>query len=108
MRIRIGVDPVDVLSVGRTCSRGASLIAPGLAAQEPAVATDTIPTGPEGETVVEEDPDESGVDAGYEKNGWNGFFIRSKDGQFRLNIGAYTQIRYNMNWRTRPDSAHAE
>jgi len=84
------------------------LIAPGLAAQEPAVATDTIPTGPEGETVVEEDPDESGVDAGYEKNGWNGFFIRSKDGQFRLNIGAYTQIRYNMNWRTRPDSAHAD
>ncbi len=84
------------------------LIAPGLGAQEPAVVADTIPTGPEGETVVEEDGDEQGVEAGYEKNGWNGFFIRSRDGQFRLNIGAYTQIRYNMNWRTRPDSAHAD
>ena len=38
--------------------------APGLVAQEPAVVTDTIPTGPEGETVVEEDPDEQGVEAG--------------------------------------------
>jgi len=43
--------------------------------------------------------------AGYEKNGWNGFWIGSEDGEFRLNIGAYSQIRYNMNWRTRPDSA---
>jgi hypothetical protein len=82
--------------------------APGLVAQEPAVATDTVPTGPEGEAGAEKDADETGVEAGYEKNGWNGFFIRSKDGQFRLNIGAYTQIRYNMNWRTRPDSAHPD
>ena len=77
-----------------------SFFAPGLAAQEPAVVMDTIPTGPEGETIVEVDPEEQGVEAGYEKNGWNGFFIRSKDGQFRLNIGAYTQIRYNTNGGT--------
>ena len=63
--------------------------APGLVAQETTVLADTIPTDPEGETVVEEDRAEDGVEAGYEKNGWNGFLIRSKDGQFRLNIGAY-------------------
>lgn len=40
--------------------------------------------------------------AGYEKNSTNGFFIRSKDGQFRLNIGAYTQVRYDINWRDAP------
>ena len=40
--------------------------------------------------------------AGYEKNLTNGFFIRSKDGQFRLNIGAYTQSRYDINWRDAP------
>lgn len=40
--------------------------------------------------------------AGYEKNATNGFFISSKDGQFRLNIGAYTQARYDINWRDAP------
>lgn len=40
--------------------------------------------------------------AGYEKNTTNGFFIRSKDEQFRLNIGAYTQARYDINWREAP------
>jgi hypothetical protein len=40
--------------------------------------------------------------AGYEKNSSNGFFIRSKDGQFRLNIGAFTQVRYDLNWRDAP------
>jgi len=42
--------------------------------------------------------------AGYEKNGFNGFFIQSKDGLFRLNIGGYTQLRYNMNWIQDPDN----
>jgi len=40
--------------------------------------------------------------AGYDKNGTNGFFIRSEDSQFRLNIGAYTQARYDINWRKAP------
>jgi len=48
------------------------------------------------------------ITAGFEKNGWNGFWIGSEDGEFRLNIGAYTQVRYNMNWRTRPDSTQAD
>jgi hypothetical protein len=40
--------------------------------------------------------------AGYEKNSTNGVFIRSKDEQFRLNIGLYTQFRYDINWRDAP------
>jgi len=40
--------------------------------------------------------------AGYEKIPTNGFFIRSKDEEFRLNIGAYTQARYDINWRDAP------
>jgi len=43
--------------------------------------------------------------AGYEKNAANGFFIRSKDELFRLNVGAYTQARYDINWR---DAANSE
>jgi hypothetical protein len=40
--------------------------------------------------------------AGYEKIPTNGFFIRSKDEEFRLNIGAYTQARFDINWRDAP------
>ena len=40
--------------------------------------------------------------AGYDKSGGKGFFIRSEDSQFRLNIGAYTQARYDINWREAP------
>lgn len=51
---------------------------------------------------------DSKITAGYEKNGWNGFWIGTEDGEFRLTIGAYTQVRYNMNWRTRPDTAQTD
>lgn len=40
-----------------------------------------------------------GGTAGYTKTGGSGFFIRDAEDQFRLSIGAYTQGRYNMNWR---------
>jgi hypothetical protein len=36
---------------------------------------------------------------GYDWKGTNGFFIRSKDARFRLNFGAYTQARYDINWQ---------
>ena len=58
-----------------------------------------------GQSNVGEESDDDGqnaLTAGYEKNSTNGFFIRSKDGQFRLNIGAYTQVRYDVNWRDAP------
>lgn len=42
---------------------------------------------------------ETPLTAGYDKGTANGFFIRSKDGEFGLNIGAYTQARYDINWR---------
>ena len=40
--------------------------------------------------------------AGYDKGALNGFFIRTEDDSFRLNIGAYTQPRYDVNWRDAP------
>lgn len=40
--------------------------------------------------------------AGYDKNSDNGFFFNTKDGAFSLNIGAYTQARYDLNWRDTP------
>ena len=36
--------------------------------------------------------------AGFDKGNFNGFFIQSPDGEFRFNIGAYTQFRYNLVW----------
>jgi len=43
--------------------------------------------------------------AGYDTNAYHPLFIQSPDGLFKLNIGFYTQIRYNMNWRLGvPDS----
>ena len=36
---------------------------------------------------------------GYDRKGTNGFYIRSKDSRFRLNFGAYTQARYDINWQ---------
>jgi len=40
--------------------------------------------------------------AGFDKANFNGFFVQSRDEQFRLNIGAYTQFRYNLVWRETP------
>lgn len=37
--------------------------------------------------------------AGYDKNGFNGFFIQNPSGDFRLEIGAYSQFRYNFTFR---------
>lgn len=43
--------------------------------------------------------------AGYDTTSYNPLFIQSKDGLFKLNIGMYTQMRYNMNLRKNaPDS----
>lgn len=54
--------------------------------------------------VVTEPPaDEEEHDvAGFDKANFNGFFVQSRDQQFRLNIGAYTQFRYNLVWRETP------
>lgn len=48
-----------------------------------------------------DDPPEELPVAGYEKNGLNGFFIQSPNGLFRLNIGGFTQLRYNLTWSRR-------
>lgn len=40
--------------------------------------------------------------AGYDKDNFNGFFVQSRDEQFRLNLGAYAQFRYNLVWRETP------
>jgi hypothetical protein len=55
-----------------------------------------------GKASDKEADDELRLTAGYDKAAMNGFFIRSEDGSFRLNIGAYTQPRYDVNWRDAP------
>jgi hypothetical protein len=42
--------------------------------------------------------------AGYDPSPTNGAFIQSTNGQFRLQFGAFTQIRWNANWRDAPAS----
>jgi len=83
---------------GATFAVGAALLMarPAIGQETPADTVDTT------------DAEDTKITAGYEKNGWNGFWIGSEDGEFRLNIGAYTQVRYNMNWRTRPDTTHVD
>ena len=60
-------------------------------AEEPASTDEATPPA--------EAPAEMPVTAGYDPTKLNGFFVRSPDDAFRLNVGAYTQIRYGMNWR---------
>jgi hypothetical protein len=55
-----------------------------------------------GKASDKEADDAERLTAGYDKAAMNGFFIRSEDGSFRLNIGAYTQPRYDVNWRDAP------
>jgi len=46
--------------------------------------------------------------AGFDKTAYNPVFIQSLDEKFRLNIGMYTQFRYNMNFRENtPDGIDA-
>jgi hypothetical protein len=91
---------------GRLVSRSAAafVLVAALAPALPVSAQEAVPDSADTGAPAED----TKITAGYEKNGWNGFWIGSEDGEFRLNIGAYTQVRYNMNWRTRPDTAHAD
>jgi len=74
-----------------------------LAAEENAPSESRTKSSDQGNVGDERAEDgEIPLTAGYEKNSTNGFFIRSKDGQFRLNVGAYTQVRYDVNWRDAP------
>jgi len=40
--------------------------------------------------------------AGYDKGNFDGFFIQNSNGQFRLNLGAWAQLRYEGVWRETP------
>ncbi|MEM9727412.1 MAG: hypothetical protein AAF997_02420 [Myxococcota bacterium] len=62
---------------------------------------DTTPR-PDRPRVDETDDDEYAV-AGFDKGSLNPFFIQSKNGRFRLNLGIYTQFRYTGNIRETPD-----
>lgn len=46
--------------------------------------------------------------AGYERSPGNGFFVQSSNGEFRLQLGGYTQVRWNANWRTAPEALAGE
>ena len=62
---------------------------------EPPADTEEAPAADEEEQVKHDI-------AGFDKANFNGFFVQSRDEQFRLNIGAYTQFRYNLVWRETP------
>jgi hypothetical protein len=68
---------------------GASVLHAKEASKPP---TDTVPVEDVGEV------------AGFHKGNLNPFFIQSPDGEFRLNIGALTQMRYNMVTRETPNA----
>jgi hypothetical protein len=80
----------------------------GAAEEEPATAASDPPaqqedTASAADAGADADADKEGaLTAGYDKTAMNGFFIRSEDESFRLNIGAYTQARYDVNWREAP------
>jgi hypothetical protein len=40
--------------------------------------------------------------AGYEPSPVNGAFVQNSNGHFRLQFGAYTQVRWTANWRDAP------
>ena len=45
------------------------------------------------------------VTAGFDTTGYHPVYVQSENGQFKLNLGMYTQFRYNANWRfDTPDS----
>jgi hypothetical protein len=73
----------------------------GVVAHDSETATDADGQS-DGKVSDDKDDGELPLTAGYDKTAMNGFFVRSKDESFRLNIGAYTQARYDVNWRDAP------
>lgn len=57
-----------------------------------------------GPLAADENP---GVNAGYDLDAFNGFYIRSADEKFSLRVGAFTQIRWNLNYRLPPSGEEA-
>jgi len=71
----------------------------GTSADTAATETGTAPAGKPGRPAVAAEQPVQKSTAGYAKTGGSGVFIRDAEDRFRLNIGAYTQGRYNMNRR---------
>ena len=46
--------------------------------------------------------------AGFDKGELNPFYIQSRGGRFRLNVGAYTEFRYTANLRQTPPEGEGE
>ena len=57
---------------------------------------------------VKPDPDAAPHVAGYAKGNFNGFYIQSRDGEFRLNLGAWAELRYELDWRETPPAGEKE
>lgn len=80
--------------------------------QSAMAAATPVPGQPQGQEHAQADTgvtqiaasDTIGATAGFDKNAVNGFYIKSADDEFRLNIGAYAQLRYNANWRDKPSN----
>lgn len=59
-------------------------------------ATACLLAGPSASAHAQDRPEPEPA-GGYEPR--SGFFIQDTAAEFRLNIGAYAQTRYSMNWR---------
>ena len=93
-----GLLAFEASAVAQFAPSGGALLHSQEAAKPPPAE---VVTDPPADTATEDEQVRPDI-AGFDKANFNGFFIQSRDEQFRLNIGAYTQFRYNLVWRETP------
>ena len=93
---------VEVSATAQFAPSGGALLHSEEAAKPP--PAEVVAEPPPDVKVDAEEPQVEHDIAGFDKGNFNGFFIQSRDEQFRLNIGAYTQFRYNLVWRETPSA----
>jgi hypothetical protein len=96
----VGGLAIEASTVAQFAPSGGALLHSEEAATPPPVEVVTEPPA-DTEADTEEEQVKHDI-AGFDKANFNGFFVQSRDEQFRLNIGAYAQFRYNLVWRETP------
>ncbi len=106
---RIGLGPAAIVAVAVVilCAL------PGAAQEADTTEVDRVPEGfidvRAGVVVIEEVVTEGDLPrAGFEPGPVNGAFLQSADGTFRLQFGAFTQVRWTANWRDAPEPVAGE
>jgi len=91
-----------VLPEGSAVAQFAPSGGAGLHAEESSEPPEPSVTEPPADAEEEEEEEVKHDIAGFDKANLNGFFVQSRDAEFRLNLGAYTQFRYNLSWLETP------